>query len=132
METRGISRDGNAANAGESDPGVEASPRAPPSPDEQTRSRQEGDDSANDEHREGKGEGKGGGARHSVDGKGLQVEAGAEGLGEGSGDAEDRRREGERREKELSLLRNLVDKLQREVEGLKLDHEVRLVLLGFS
>lgn len=131
--TRGSSRGGSAANAVENDPtGVEASPRTPPSSDPEKRNRQGRDDSANNQYHQGKGEGKGDGARLSEDGKGSQVEAGEKGGGEGSGDAEGRRREGERREKEVSLLRNLVDKLQREVEGLKSDHEVRLVLVVFS
>ena len=122
--TRGLSRGGNAANAGENDPaGVEASPRTLSPSDPEKRKRLEGGGSANDQNHQGKGEGKGGGTRLSEDGKGLQVDE--EGGGERSGDAEDRRREGERREKEVSLLRNLVDKLQREVEGLKSDHEVK-------
>lgn len=36
----------------------------------------------------------------------------------------------EEREKELTLLRNVVEKLQREVEGLKSDLEVRVVIIS--
>lgn len=73
----------------------------------------------NDAARVGGRGGDGSGGRGEAEGRGLQVGEGGVGLG---------REGGEEREKEVLLLRKVVEKLQREVEGLKSDREVRALV----